>query len=288
MNQLHQLLIDHHGVISTGHLTRAGLTKHAIAQAVSKGILLRMRKGMYCAIDRPLSQLSIARMAGSNLTCISALEHYGLWIPKRAEGAHFRMSRKRMADWAASTVRKQFAPLSVAHVAHAAPPPSGAIDSAAVAILTSAQCLERDDLVATIESTMRRGMTYEQALAIGPHGNARLREALRLVDPELKSESGLETLVRLRLAARRLAVRQQAWVCGWPVDFLIGDRLIIEVDGFAYHSSPADYERDRRKDRTLHANGYIVLRFTSRDIMERWEACEREILEFVKLRKHRW
>jgi len=41
-----------------------------------------------------------------------------------------------------------------------------------------------------------------------------------------------------------------------------GTELIVEVDGFAYHSSRPAFERDRRRDARLQAAGFRVIRFT--------------------------
>jgi len=46
--------------------------------------------------------------------------------------------------------------------------------------------------------------------------------------------------------------------CIWP-----GARLVVELDGYAFHRSPEQFERDRRRDATLQLAGYRVLRFTS-------------------------
>jgi len=60
------------------------------------------------------------------------------------------------------------------------------------------------------------------------------------------------------------ALEFHANVCGWEVDFLVvGRRVIIETDGWSAHGLDRDqFERDRRKDAHLRANGYTVLRFT--------------------------
>jgi very-short-patch-repair endonuclease len=50
---------------------------------------------------------------------------------------------------------------------------------------------------------------------------------------------------------------------GYEVDFLWREqRLIVEIDGYTYHSSRSAFERDRAKDATMAATGYLVLRFT--------------------------
>jgi very-short-patch-repair endonuclease len=50
---------------------------------------------------------------------------------------------------------------------------------------------------------------------------------------------------------------------GYVVDALWPkQRLIVEVDGFAYHSNRAAFERDRARDQRLIAAGYRVIRVT--------------------------
>jgi very-short-patch-repair endonuclease len=40
-----------------------------------------------------------------------------------------------------------------------------------------------------------------------------------------------------------------------------GARIAIEIDGPHHLADPAAYRRDRRKDRLLQEQGYLVLRF---------------------------
>jgi very-short-patch-repair endonuclease len=57
-------------------------------------------------------------------------------------------------------------------------------------------------------------------------------------------------------------------VADHEVDFLWRrQRLVVEVDGFAYHSSPGRFESDRRRDADLAAIGYRVLRVTWRQML---------------------
>jgi very-short-patch-repair endonuclease len=64
---------------------------------------------------------------------------------------------------------------------------------------------------------------------------------------------------------------------GFEVDFHWPEAaLVIEVDGFAYHSSRAAFERDHARDARLKAAGVEVLRIT-------WRQLEREPLAVVAL-----
>lgn len=60
-----------------------------------------------------------------------------------------------------------------------------------------------------------------------------------------------------------------ARVAGFEVDALWADeRVIVEVDGFAFHRSRQAFERDRRKAGVLEASGFRVLRVSWRQIVE--------------------
>ena len=74
---------------------------------------------------------------------------------------------------------------------------------------------------------------------------------------------------------RRLRPIRQFRIAGvGRVDFVFGDRLVIEVDGREFHASPDQFESDRRRDAVLSALGYRVLRFSYRQVMDRWDEVE--------------
>ena len=50
----------------------------------------------------------------------------------------------------------------------------------------------------------------------------------------------------------------------WP-----RSRLVVEVDGYAWHRSPTAFETDRARDLTLVLAGYRVLRFTWEHVTRR-------------------
>lgn len=60
---------------------------------------------------------------------------------------------------------------------------------------------------------------------------------------------------------------------GCEVDFLWrSHRLVVEVDGFAYHASRVRFERDRRRDGMLATRGFHVIRVTWQQIVRESEA----------------
>ena len=52
------------------------------------------------------------------------------------------------------------------------------------------------------------------------------------------------------------------------MDFLWrAERLIVEVDGYAFHGGRAAFERDRERDAELQAEGLRVMRVTWRQLV---------------------
>ena len=72
------------------------------------------------------------------------------------------------------------------------------------------------------------------------------------------------------------------------VDLVVGDRLVVELDGAAWHERPGDFEADRRRDRELAALGYVVIRASYRQVMTEWSEIEEQILRIVRRQGHLW
>lgn len=130
-----------------------------------------------------------------------------------------------------------------------------------------------DRLVA--EARLRR-LVDEHALrkVVSRHprrrGGARL---LALLDAEREpAMTRSEAERRFRDLMRRSGMPMplaNARVAGFEVDALWADeRVIVEVDGFAFHRSRQAFERDRLKAGALEARGFRVLRVSWRQIVE--------------------
>jgi hypothetical protein len=106
-------------------------------------------------------------------------------------------------------------------------------------------------------------------LGRGRAGSARLSDALEHHQPQL-------ALTRSVLEERFLALCEadgiplpevNATIAGLMVDALWRrERVIVELDGRPAHSTPAQIERDRRRELRLRAAGFVVVRYTWRQI----------------------
>lgn len=68
----------------------------------------------------------------------------------------------------------------------------------------------------------------------------------------------------------------------WELDFLWRrEKLVVEVDGFT-HLSRERRELDRRKEESLRARGYRLLRFQNREVRAHPQACARKIQKALR------
>jgi very-short-patch-repair endonuclease len=101
-------------------------------------------------------------------------------------------------------------------------------------------------------------------------GAGLLRAVLELMRGPLISRSEAEHRVRRLISDALLpAPMANALVAGHEVDLFWPTRsLILEIDGYAFHSHRRAFENDRRRDATLVAAGYRVIRVTWRQLTE--------------------
>lgn len=68
---------------------------------------------------------------------------------------------------------------------------------------------------------------------------------------------------------------------GYPDNEVISE-IIVECDGFAYHSSKEQIERDNRRDRNLKSAGYTVLHFSGSEINRNPIRCATEVVGVIR------
>jgi very-short-patch-repair endonuclease len=105
-------------------------------------------------------------------------------------------------------------------------------------------------------------------------GSPALRDLLeRLQGPTLTRSEAEGRLLALLDRAQLSRPETNVKVGRYEVDLLWRrERLVVEVDGFAFHSTRAAFERDRVRDAELQARGLRVVRITWRQIVDEPEA----------------
>lgn len=129
------------------------------------------------------------------------------------------------------------------------------------------RCLAYPDAVAVLDlGCDHRLDLLAQVLARVKRRSPGLATSLA-TDVDLASRSIQETHVRLALRAAGLHVVAGAVVPGvGEVDLLVEGVLVIEIDGFAYHSGRKEYRNDRRRDRRAVELGLTVIRYAFEDV----------------------
>lgn len=248
----------------------------ACSRAIRRHGLTRIRRGWYAAAGADPDVVAAVR-AGGALTCVSRLAALGAWRPPGDSLLHVRFAD---APAGAGGI-----------VAHVRPgdrmPVRRAVDDPATAMTCLARCCARPLAVAVADSVLRLRILEpaELAAALRVAGESGKRVA-RWVDPT--AESGIESLLRVILLRVRVGFRAQVVLRGvGRVDFLVGDRLVVEADGLAHHTGLA-VQRDRDRDNACERLGFHRLRFTYWDIIERPELVEATIRAAIAKGEHRW
>lgn len=279
-----------HGVAHTSDAKAAGFSRYEIAAAVEAGELRRVRRSWLVTPECDVRRV-IAASHGGRVTCVSAAGQRGLWMPPPAETADADAD----ADADAAPTHVAVPGTSSRHgldgaILHWAtgPAPVGRnmTEEPILNILFHvAQCLPRRDALAVWESAVQKRLTDAAVLRGVAWRRAEAAEIAGLVSS--LSDSGLETRFVGGMRAAGVAVRQQVWIDGHPADGLIGDSLVIQIDGFAHHSSAADRRRDLAADARLVTRGYVVLRFDYQQVLFDWDQVLDTVLTAIAQGAHR-
>jgi very-short-patch-repair endonuclease len=240
----------------------------AIDVPVAAKQVIRLRRGWVALPDAP-AEVTRAVRAGGTVSCISALRRSEVWTLDD-ERLHLRLGRHAnfvAAEGKRPTVADIGAAGIVPHRTRTRVSPSaavGGVDRIDIALAHAILCQRRNDAVAAVDSALQRGLIHLPALTEVVRSLP--AEYLRLLDlVDGRAESGIESHARLGLRAVGIECRVQVRIDGvGRVDLLVGDRLIIEVDGRRWHSLPDQVQRDKARDLAAVERQYIVLRLTLR------------------------
>lgn len=266
-----------YGVVSRAQLITAGLRAGAIQHRISLGRLYRIHRGVFAAghpFLAPLAVETAALLACSGPAALSHLTAARLWnVPVPNEDrvhvivdrhhptarAGIRAHRVGIA-WGAEVCRRWRLPVTTAT--------RTLLD---IAALIEPRAFERAFDVALTQRITSRAMVA-RALERGPRrpGSAQVRAILaRDREPTLTRSEAEERFLALIRKSGLPVPRVNSRLGSYEVDFLWPrGRLVVEVDGFVFHSSRAAFERDRRRDAALQASGFRVMRITWRQIVD--------------------
>lgn len=277
-----------HGVVSRRQLLALGLGRRAIGHRVETGRLRPLYRGVYAVGHRAVSQdgrWMAALLASGPDAVLSHRSAAAMWgisvaaarievtVPGRRDArADTRLHTARLAPDEVQTVRR----LDVTT------PARTLIDLAAV--------VRADTLARAVREAEVRRLADATSLAelIERHRGRRGLAAVR----RIVAAERLDVIARSELEERFLAFAEEVGlpapranilIEGFEVDFAWREeRLIVELDGFAYHGTRAAFERDRARDRRLQAAGWRVVRITWRQLRDERRAVAAELAALLR------
>lgn len=270
----HAVLTACGGIAHVRAFDAANITRRQLGLLHGRRVIERARVGWFVDPELPW-QVKRAVGVGGVAACITAADLWGLPVPPDSHRtlhvavdehrSHLRHSRD--PRWVLGSVHDDGA-LELHWGRLHEEPVAGRTGLVDTLLLLSA-CVPDEWFVAALDAATHQPRDGRRILgdpdrdrlaALLPR---RSSAALALVDPS--AESCLETLLRLAMVRRGIGpiVAQAQPHPAHRVDFLVRGVLVVEADGEAFH----DPEQDRIRDAELRALGYVVLRFSYRDIV---------------------
>lgn len=265
--------VDAPSVVSFRELGSSGFTRSRIADAVGTGALRVLRRGVY-ALDGACSDVVTAAVHGGSLACLTAARHLGLWILPTEPGLHVWLRAHGRAH-------SHEGCMCIGHWDEGTTTDAFGLPSAPRILRQVLLCRGIEEFFVTLESARRKELLTASGLAwlrarVGPEA----RKAIAYSRDD--ADSGLESLLRWRLEPHGLAVRTQVEIVSvGRVDFVIGERLIVEVDGAPNHDGESHRHRDLVRDANAATWGYVTLRFDYAMVVHDWPTVELAILAHV-------
>lgn len=259
------------GVITLAQARHAGLSQDAVERRVHSGAWRRCSRGVYFVDDRPFTDAARIRAEvwsyGNAATACglaaawwhgivsTAPDHVDVTVP---------MSKGGRSRWGSSVRRRDLAPADIVL--------RRSLRVTAIP-LTVLEVVASSHSRAIMDSALQRGVSLEQLHAAQArnarrHGAALAGRFLREASDGARSEAE-RLLIRLLRAAKFSGWRANYPVCGYVVDVAFPQqKVVIEVDGWAFHNDRAAFQRDRTRQNRISLNGWQVLRFTWLDLTE--------------------
>jgi len=270
------------GLAHRSLLRQRGVSAYRLRLLIDAGRLVRVGRDRVAVPDCPPALITAGSL-GARVGCVSAARLRGLWVPNDDERLHLAVPR----DFSRALPPKT--PPTVLHHSRT-PVPMGVgqvVDVLPNVLVHVARCQIHELAVAMFDSALNRGLIgLKELCAIGEHQSARFRAVVDSCDG--RADAGNESILRVRLRRIGIAMVPQVRIDGHPVDGLIGERLVIQTDGFGPHSDPVQRARDLRQDNRLRLIGYEALRFSAMQIFTSWDYVEDSITRAVAQGWHLW
>jgi predicted transcriptional regulator of viral defense system len=268
---IQELAERQHGVVARRQLLELGLGRGLICDRVRGGRLIRLHRGVFALGHRRIGlrgEWIAAVLAAGPAAVLSHGSAAHLWELRGSRGA-IEVARPS-GGVGVSGIRTRQARLLPQDVTVQAGIPVTTVERtlADIAARLGERQLEHAVVAADRAGRLRWPRMVETLeRSSGRVGIARLRKVVAVTDPRaVEARSPLEVdFLALCREAGLPAPQVNVLVEGRLVDFLwVGERVIVETDGYSYHRDRAAFERDHESTLALETAGYVVRRATYR------------------------
>lgn len=257
--EIESALRDRGGVARWKELDAIGLAGGALTAAVRDRRIVKAHRGCYALPEAAPSDVMATVIRGQP-TCVTWCERRGLPLEERPTTTHLAVPTSRALGVPRA---RPVDGVTLHRIGESGD--DFALDHLDAAALCTAPVAQ----LALIDAALARGVVLPSELGGLRHGDRRRRDWLRK-HADARSGSLPETYARVALAEAGLNVVPQARIGAIGcVDLLVEGVVVVEVDGYAYHSGKRSFESDRERDRDLTLAGYSPLRFTYHDVVAR-------------------
>lgn len=226
-------------------------SRRALRAAVAVGEVVQPSRGVYALLDTH-PELVAAAVLGGVRSCHTAAAALGLDLVDPPSRPHITSPPGSRGTWPGTVVhRREVRDLD------------GCTDPLTT-VLDCLRCLPRRFALVPLDHALRRGLVTVEELedaARRMNRNDPRRGLITLADPVC--DSALESIARVDLLDEGYPLRtQRVLEPAGRTDFVIDGWLVVEVDGFTFHSARERRNEDLRRDAELRRRGFVVLRFS--------------------------
>jgi very-short-patch-repair endonuclease/predicted transcriptional regulator of viral defense system len=261
-----------HGAIKLEQLLSAGLTRGGVRARVARGRLVRLFHGVYAVGDPELMPLVWESAALLSLGEDAVLSHRSaaaIWGLAQPNPEVIDVTVIGRRPHGREGVRVHYAKTLSDVTTHS----NLRITTPARTLIDFASQVTTSELVAAFGDARAKRLVTDAkltpALKRAPKNHAGAAIVRRMFDEGgTYDRSEAERLIRgLCKQAQLPQPLTNIMLNGHLVDFFWPDhRLIVEVDGYDTHGNRQAFEKDRRRDQTHIAAGYVVIRITWRQL----------------------
>ena len=266
-----------YGVVSRSQLLAMGIGAGAIQTRVRRHYLHRLHRGVYAVGHLALVPLALEMAAVLACGPTATITHRSsavVWYMLPAiDGADIDVTVLTGKGRRAGLRIHRTTRMSARDIRHFRGLP---VTTPSRTVIDLAECVTDRELERALHEAITRRLLDARRLRAeldryrGRRGISRLKKLLDNHGPSTLTRSAAEErFLGLLRSAGLPAPEVNVLVQGHLVDFLWRDQgLVVEVDGFQFHSSREAFERDRRRDAELQRAGLRALRVTWRQIVD--------------------